>query len=73
MLRGTGRRSTRLYVTNWRVACPRRADVELDDCLSCGHLGLLDGGQPPRFIECRWRAPSLDSTADRYGWFERRA
>jgi hypothetical protein len=73
MLRRKGRERTRLCITDWHLGCPRRGDVELEECLSCGYLDLIDGAQQPRYVECRWRGPDLAGMADLFATLGRRS
>jgi hypothetical protein len=53
--RPTDRREGRSLVTNGRVSCRvQRADIDLDACVGCPHLRVLDGRGS--FIVCDGRA-----------------
>ena len=54
--RAIGRRGLGLAVSGGRVGCPRRGDIDMEQCLVCPLLDDVDDSARPRVVYCVWPA-----------------
>ena len=51
----------KLYVSDGRVNCPRRGDIDIDTCFACAHLDDVQRDGDDEVVICTPRVhPALD-------------